>query len=107
MKLLIWAVALFFTISWLIAVWIKISRNGYHPRSMFIAVLWWIPELWVVYASNLPVFHLLWLMPLAFAIAFFVDTFLLLRHPGRSGGVDTFLVWLATGIIVLPILIFM
>ena len=106
MKLLVWSVALLFTIGWLIAVWIKISRNEYFPRSMFIAVLWWIPEMWVVYSSNLPVYRLLWLMPLAFAIAVTVGTLLLLRHPGRSGAIDTFLVWLATGIEVWPILVF-
>ncbi len=107
MKLLIWSVALFFTIGWLIAVWIKGARQEYYPRGMCIAALWFIPELWVVYKSNLSVYVLLWLMPLTFAIAFVMDTSLLLRHPGRSGAVDTFLVWLVTGIIVLPILIFM
>ena len=107
MNLLIWSVALFFTIGWIIAVWIKISHNQYYPRSMLIAAVWWIPELWVVYKSNLSVYHLLWLMPLTFAIAFVMDTSLLLRHPGRSGGIDSFLVWLVTGIIVWPILIFM
>ena len=107
MKLLVWSIALFFTIGWLIAVWLKNSRNEYFPRSMFIAVLWWIPEMWVVYASNLSVYHLLWLMPLAFAIAFFLDTFLLLRHPGRRGAIDTFTIWLVTGTFIFPIFIFM
>ena len=106
MQTLIWSVALLITVVWPIAIWIKISRNEYHPRCMFIAVLWFIPELWVVYKSNLSVYVLLWLMPLTFAIAFVMDTLLLLRHPGRSGGVDTFLVWLVTGIIIWLILIF-
>jgi len=74
---------------------------------MYIAVLWFIPELWVVYKSYLSVYILLWLMPLTFAIAFVMDTSLLMRHPGRSGAFDTFLVWLVTSIIVFPILIFM
>jgi len=74
---------------------------------MFVAVLWFIPQLWVVYKSDLSVYVLLWLMPLTFAIAFVMDTSLLLRHPGHSGAVDTFLVWLVTGVIIWPILIFM
>ncbi len=106
-KLLIWAIALFFTIGWPIAVWIKISRNEYSPRCVLITVLWFIPELWVVYKGDLSEYVLLWLMPLTFAIAFVMDMSLLRRHPGRSGGIDTFLVWLVTGIIVFPILIFM
>ena len=105
-EIIVWAVAIFFLVSWPVAVLIKINRNEYYPRCMLIAVYWWIPEIWVVYESGLSPFHLLWMMPSTFIVAFVLDTHLLLRHPGRSGARDTILIWVILGMLVIPALLF-
>ena len=106
MEIAVWLVAVFFLVSWPIAIWIKINRNEYYPRSMYLAVLWWIPEMWVVYKSGLSPFHLLWMMPSTAIVALVLDTHLLLRHPGRSGARDTVLIWVILGMLVMPVLAF-
>ncbi len=104
MEYVVWAIALFFLFSWPIVIWIKIERGEYYPRSMGIAVLWWIPEMWVVYQSSLSTYQLLWIMPTTFLVAFTLDTILLVRYSGRN---HTFVIWLLVGMLVFPTLIFL
>ncbi len=103
LELGIWAVALFFLVAWPLAVWIKIGRGEYYPKSMWISALWWAPILWVVYTSGLSPYHLLWMMPGTFLIAFQLDNFFLLFRPGRSGGLIS---WFIVGLFVVPTLLF-
>jgi hypothetical protein len=88
-----WALSLVFAASWTFGL---IIRPDYRLKSTVATVLFWWTRIATVFISELPVFHLLWLMPLSLLIPAII----------MSGNLRTpfvaILVW--TGLIIVPAL---
>ena len=102
LEYLVWGLAVFFPLGWIVNWWRLTDRHEPMPRFAFMTILWWVYEVSAVYFSQsriveYSVFHLLWIMPVTVALAMGLDTVLIRVHLLTYPRLRTFLLFLMVG----------